>query len=170
MAKPLRNNVGITLFNSDGLILLARRFKDDGPEIIQPGFEWQMPQGGIHENEKPHEAALRELYEETGVSTTLYLGETEWLTYEFPPYYGPTDHRLAKFRGQSQKWFAFRFLGCDDEIDVHGVRSGQQPEFDQWRWEKLDLVPDLVVPFKKETYLQVVKAFSGFAGGMSSLR
>ena len=116
--KPYRPNVGIALFNARGRVLIARRFKDDGPEIILPGFEWQMPQGGIDPNEDPRPAAQRELYEETGVTSVDYLGETpDWLTYEFPPYHGP-PHRLAVFRGQRQKWFAFRFTGDEREIVV----------------------------------------------------
>ena len=109
--KPYRPNVGIALFNAHGRVLIARRFQDDGPEIIMPGLEWQMPQGGIDPDEDPRPAAMRELYEETGVTSVEYLGETpDWMTYEFPPYDGP-PHRLAKFRGQRQKWFAFRFRG-----------------------------------------------------------
>src|SRR5579864_6799867 len=108
--KPYRANAGIALFNAAGLVLIGRRFRDDGPEIILPGLEWQMPQGGIDPDEDPRAAMMRELWEETGVSSAGYLGETGWLTYEFPPYAGPA-HRLAKFRGQRQKWFALRFKG-----------------------------------------------------------
>jgi putative (di)nucleoside polyphosphate hydrolase len=84
--KPYRPNVGIALFNNDGRVLIARRIRDDGPEVIYPGAEWQMPQGGIDAAEDPRAAALRELFEETGVMSADYLGETDWLTYEFPPY------------------------------------------------------------------------------------
>ena len=110
--KPYRPNVGIALFNASGQVLIGRRFRDDGPEIILPGLEWQMPQGGIDADENPRDAVMRELWEETGVVSANYLGETDWLTYEFPPYDGP-PHRLAKFRGQRQKWFALRFTGDD---------------------------------------------------------
>src|SRR5687767_14155474 len=97
---PYRSNTGIALFNGEGRVLIAHRFRDDGPEIIMPGFEWQMPQGGIDPGEDPLPAARRELYEETGVTSTDYLGETtEWLAYDFPPYAGP-PHALARFRGQ----------------------------------------------------------------------
>lgn len=161
--KPLRDNVGIALFDASGLVLIARRFADDGPEIILNGFEWQMPQGGVAPHEHPLEAAKRELLEETGVSSAHYLAETEWLTYEFPPYHGGADHRLAKFRGQRQKWFAFRFDGHDGEIDVTLSRNGEAPEFDTWRWEKLERLPELVVPFKQHVYHAVVREFSPFA-------
>ena len=96
--KPYRPNVGIALFNASGQVLIGRRFRDDGPEIILPGLEWQMPQGGINADENPRDAMMRELWEETGVLNATYLGETEWLTYEFPPYTGPSSHRLAKFQ------------------------------------------------------------------------
>jgi putative (di)nucleoside polyphosphate hydrolase len=161
--KPLRDNVGIALFNATGRVLIARRFADDGPEIIQKGYEWQMPQGGIGPGERPLDAALRELHEETAVTDTDYLAETDWLDYEFPPYSGAADHRLAQFRGQRQKWFAFRLTGADDEIDVTISHSGEPPEFDAWRWERLDRLPGLVVPFKREVYRQVARAFSSFA-------
>jgi putative (di)nucleoside polyphosphate hydrolase len=163
MGKPFRNNVGISLFNASGRVLLARRFANDGPEIVEPGFEWQMPQGGIDEGEEAFAAARRELFEETGVTSAQVLGETDWMTYDFPPYAGSPDHRLAKYRGQKQKWFAFRFSGANHEIDVTAVRDGQQPEFDNWRWERLTLLPQLVVPFKRDVYTQVARAFSSFA-------
>ena len=160
--KPYRPNVGIALFNPQGLVLIGRRFRDDGPEIVLPGLEWQTPQGGIDPEENPRDAVMRELWEETGVTRADYLGETDWMTYEFPPYDGPQSHRLAKFRGQRQKWFALRFTGSDDEIDPLAVRNGQPAEFDQWRWERLDRVADLVVPFRREVYLHVAERFGDF--------
>jgi putative (di)nucleoside polyphosphate hydrolase len=165
---PYRANVGIALFNRDGRVLIARRFQDDGPEVIYPGLEWQMPQGGIDPNEDPRPAAQRELYEETGVTSVQYLGETpDWLTYDFPPYDGP-PHRLGVFRGQRQKWFAFRFLGDESEITVVDIRNDQPVEFDAWRWEPLANVPALVVPFRRAIYETVAKAFARFAAGRSA--
>jgi len=161
--KPYRPNVGIALFNANGQVLIGRRFRDDGPEIILPGLEWQMPQGGIDADEKPRDAVMRELWEETGAVSAEYLGETGWMTYEFPPYDGPPSHRLAKFRGQRQKWFALRFTGRDDEIDPLTPRNGQPAEFDQWRWERLDRVADLVVPFRRDVYRTVAQLFAKFA-------
>jgi putative (di)nucleoside polyphosphate hydrolase len=161
-AKPYRPNVGIALFNAEGRVLIARRFKDDGPETILPGLEWQMPQGGIDAEEDPRKAALRELWEETGIVSAEYLSETHWLTYEFPPYDGPA-HRLAVFRGQRQKWFAMRFTGEESEIDPLTPRNGQPAEFDAWRWERLDRIADLVVPFRREVYLTVAREFARFA-------
>ena len=135
--KPYRPNVGIALFNADGRVLIGRRFRDDGPEIILPGLEWQMPQGGVDEGEDHRAAAFRELWEETSVKSADYLGETDWHTYEFPPYDGP-PHRLGKFGGQRQKWLALRFTGNETEIDPLTPRNGQPAEFDAWRWERLD--------------------------------
>jgi len=160
--KPYRPNVGIALFNAAGRVLIGHRFKHDGPEYILPGFEWQMPQGGIDPDEDPRPAAARELYEETGVTSVAYLGETaDWLTYDFPPYDGP-PHRLAKFRGQRQKWFAFRFVGDEREIAVADWRNGQEPEFDAWRWEPLDNVAALIVPFRRAVYQAVAREFARF--------
>lgn len=160
--KPYRPNVGIALFNQDGRVLIGRRFRDDGPEIILPGLEWQMPQGGVDEGEDHRAAAFRELWEETSVKNADYLAETDWLAYEFPPYDGPS-HRLAKFRGQRQKWCALRFTGIETEIDPLTPRNGQPAEFDAWRWERLDRVAGLVVPFRREVYRAVAQSFARFA-------
>ena len=161
--KPYRQNVGIALFNRDGHVLIARRLRNDGPEIILPGHEWQMPQGGVDPGEDTLAAARRELWEETAVVNAIHLGETEgWMTYEFPAYDGPW-HRLCAFRGQRQRWYAFRFAGNDSEIDVTRGEGGADPEFSAWRWERLDKVASLVVPFKQSVYAQVASAFLAFA-------
>ena len=159
--KPYRPNVGIALLNADGLVLIGRRFRDDGPEIIFPGLEWQMPQGGVDPGEDLRAAAFRELWEETSVTSADYLGETDWLTYEFPPYDGP-PHRLSIFRGQRQKWFALRFTGKESEIDPLTPRNAQPAEFDAWRWERLDRVADLVVPFRRDVYREVARTFAAY--------
>jgi putative (di)nucleoside polyphosphate hydrolase len=165
-AEPLyRPNVGIALFNREGLVLIARRLRDDGPEIIAPGHEWQMPQGGIDPGEDLLAAAKRELWEETSVTSAEVLGQTsEWVSYDFPPYAGP-PHRLSPFRGQRQQWVAFRFTGEESGIDVAGIRGGADPEFSEWRWESVLRLPELVVPFKRAVYEHVGRAFQSFASG-----
>jgi len=161
---PYRRNVGIALFNRAGRVLIACRLRDDGPEVILPGCEWQMPQGGVDAREDALAAARRELWEETAVTSAEHLGETEgWVTYDFPPYAGPW-HRLCAYRGQRQRWYAFRFTGADTEIDVTRGEGGADPEFSSWRWERLDKVAELVVPFKRAIYAQVADVFRAFAG------
>ena len=162
--RPYRPNVGIALFNRQGLVLIARRTGDDGPETILPGHEWQMPQGGIDPGEDPETAARRELQEETGVTSVALLGRMpEWLAYEFPPYAGP-PHRLAAYRGQRQLWFAMRFLGEESEIDITRAPPDEDPEFCAWRWERLEALPALVVPFKAPIYARVAAAFASCQG------
>lgn len=159
-----RPNVGIALFNAQGRVLIARRIGDDGPEVIYPGFEWQMPQGGADPGEAPEMAARRELFEETGVTSVQLLGRLQRpVAYDWPPYHGP-PHRLGRWRGQSQIWFAFRFTGCDSEIDLDSPRLGEAAEFDAWRWEQLSVLPGMVVPYKREVYSAVVAGFAPFAG------
>jgi putative (di)nucleoside polyphosphate hydrolase len=123
-------------------------------------FAWQMPQGGIDEGETPRQAAIRELFEETNVSSAALLAEAPgWFSYDLPR--GPRGMRWqGRWRGQAQKWFAFRFEGDDSEIDIARPGGGKhKPEFDAWRWEKVAALPDLVVPFKQPVYRDVVAAF-----------
>lgn len=158
-----RPNVGIALFNREGLVFIARRIGDDGPEIILPGHEWQMPQGGVDAAEDQESAARRELWEETGVRSATLLGTlSARLRYEFPPYEG-VGHKLSPFVGQEQLWFALRFVGEADEIDIASPRNGEEPEFSDWRWERLESVPALVVPFKRAIYDRVAEEFRPFA-------
>ena len=157
-----RPNVGVALFNAAGLVFAGRSFSA-GPEIILPGFEWQMPQGGIDPGEDIVAAAKRELAEETAITSVSLLSVTEeWWRYDFPPYDGP-PHRLSIFRGQRQKWFALRFTGDERAIDPLSPRNGQPPEFDTWRWERLDRIAALVVPFRRDIYTAVAAEFAPFA-------
>ena len=105
---------------------------------------------------------MRELWEETGAVSAEYLGETDWPTYEFPPYDGPATHRLAQFRGQRQKWFALRFAGRDDEIDPLTPRNGQPAEFDHGDGNGSTALR-IFVPFRHDVYRTVAQAFAEFA-------
>lgn len=164
-SMPYRPCVGVTLFNDKGLVFIARRRPDKGPEYRDAVYEWQMPQGGIDPGEDPYPAALRELYEETNIRSTKLLAEApDWYKYDLPP---ETMGRALKgrYRGQTQKWFALRFTGDESEIDVLAPGGGvHKPEFIDWRWEKLETLPSLIVPFKRGVYESVVRAFSGLAG------
>jgi putative (di)nucleoside polyphosphate hydrolase len=125
-----------------------------------------MPQGGLDEGEDPYEAALRELYEETSVTEASLIREApDWLTYDLPPDLVGKSWK-GRYRGQKQKWFALRFEGKDDEIDVlHPGGGKHKAEFSSWRWEKLDRLPGLIVPFKRAVYEEVVKAFRDITKG-----
>lgn len=149
-----RPNVGIVVFCPRGRVWLGRRANTSGPH------NWQFPQGGVDEGEDLEEAARRELLEETGVSSVQLLDRTEdWIVYDFPT--GWTGSKAMKgWKGQKQVWFAYRFTGLDEEINL-GLH--QPPEFDAWRWAGLHETPDLVIPFKRATYEHVAQAFAPYA-------
>lgn len=155
--------VGLALFNRDGRVFLGRRANRSQREHVAPGHEWQMPQGGIDRGEQPLQAAYRELREETNVSSVSLLAEApDWLSYDLPHEIGKEAWR-GRYRGQSQKWFAFRFEGEEDEIDIANPAGGHKAEFDSWRWAPLADAPELIIPFKREVYREVVRLFAGFA-------
>ena len=149
-----RAGVGIMLLNGDGNVFVGRR-------IGMPAglAAWQMPQGGIDPGETPRQAALRELTEEIGTGKAEILAETRgWLHYELPDevrsQFG--GWWVGKYRGQRQKWFAMRFLGRDADIDPAAT---PHPEFDAWEWVAPTRLPELIVPFKRQLYLDVLDQF-----------
>jgi putative (di)nucleoside polyphosphate hydrolase len=165
---PYRPCAGMCVINRKGLVFIGRRA--DGPEHVDETHVWQMPQGGIDKDEDPYKAALRELYEETNIKSVVKLGEIkEWLTYDIPREI--VGHAWGgKYRGQKQKWYAFRFTGKDSEIDIKNPGGGHDPEFIDWRWEPMQNLPELVVPFKRQIYERVVKEFSKFAKALPARR
>lgn len=147
---PYRPCVGVVLINPQGRIFAGQR-------LDSTVAAWQMPQGGIDPDEKPRQAALRELWEETGVTEDLveFLAKTEdWVTYDLP------SDLLGKvwggrYRGQRQKWFLYRFLGRDDQVNI----ATAHPEFSRWRWIGAEEMLGAIVPFKRKVYEEVVAAF-----------
>jgi putative (di)nucleoside polyphosphate hydrolase len=155
--------VGLALFNAEGLVFIGRRANKKQPEHVAPGHEWQMPQGGIDAGEAPLQAAQRELQEETNVTSAVLLAEAPlWLSYDLPASIGKQAWK-GRWRGQAQKWFAFRLTGPDDEINVLNPAGGHKAEFDAWRWARLDETPALIIPFKRDVYREVATLFAPFA-------
>jgi putative (di)nucleoside polyphosphate hydrolase len=153
-----RANVGLALFHKTGLVFLGKRTGAGGPH------QWQMPQGGVDPGEAVRDAAFRELEEEVGVPPRLaeILEETpDWLYYDFPAAMRRESGPRGAYLGQRQKWFAFRFKGRDSDIrlDVH------TPEFNDWRWARLEETPGLVIPFKRPVYQEVAQRFARFSAG-----
>lgn len=160
--RAYRRCVGLAVFNRDGLVFLGRRRA--GVESGHAPEAWQLPQGGIDPGESPLAAAKRELYEETSIRSVALMGEApDWLCYDLPAPLAGKAWR-GRYRGQTQKWFAFRFQGDEAEINVSKPGGGaHKPEFSDWRWERLERIPALIVPFKRAVYEQVVTAFSSLA-------
>ncbi len=156
-----RPNVGLAMFSRAGHVFVGRRINGRG------AFQWQMPQGGIDAGESPQIAALRELEEEIGVPGKLVdvIDETgDWLYYDFPP---DLKRKLpGPYLGQRQKWFAFRFRGSDSDVRL----DRHTPEFDAWRWARLEETPSLIVPFKRPVYERVAQLFSRWSEPLASTR
>jgi putative (di)nucleoside polyphosphate hydrolase len=148
-APRYRSAIGIMLLNPQGEVLVARR-------IGMPNMPaWQMPQGGIDPGESPSEAALRELKEEIGTNSAEIIAESRgWLQYDLPPELAGTIWG-GRYRGQRQKWFVMRFTGSDGDIDL----ATEHPEFDAWRWVAPQQLPELIVPFKRQLYFDVLSEF-----------
>lgn len=146
---PYRKGVGIMLLDRGGRVFVARR-------IDMPSAAWQMPQGGIDAGETPLEAAWREMLEEIGTDRAELIAESRrWLRYDLPAELAAQLWR-GRFRGQEQKWFAFRFTGTDADIDI---TRHKHPEFSDWRWAAMAELPDLIVPFKRQLYADLVIEF-----------
>tara|TARA_B100001939_G_scaffold347147_1_gene367865 strand:+ start:2730 stop:3275 length:546 start_codon:yes stop_codon:yes gene_type:complete len=146
---PYRPCTGIMLLNPEGKVFVGRR-------IDTVAEAWQMPQGGIDEGEEPKDAALRELEEEIGTCKAEIIDEIpEWLYYDLP------EHLIGKvwkgrYRGQKMKWFALRFLGRDEDINL----ETDHQEFNQWKWVDMHRLPDMIVPFKRDLYRTLVARFN----------
>jgi putative (di)nucleoside polyphosphate hydrolase len=151
-ALPYRAGIGLMLFNRAGHVFVARR-------IDMQSNAWQMPQGGIDAGETPRAAALRELKEEVGTDKAKIVAESRgWYRYDLPPelqgwVWG------GRYRGQRQRWFALRFYGGDDDIDIHTKHA----EFSAWRWTPIATLPRLIVPFKRDLYVALIDEFGHLA-------
>ncbi len=148
---PYRPCVGIMLLNADNQVFVAKR-------IDTVAEAWQMPQGGVDEGEDIRTAALREMEEEIGTNNASFIAEShEWLDYDLP------EHLIGKlwkgkYRGQTQKWFLMRYNGEDTDINI----ETEHPEFCEWKWADPQTLPDIIVPFKKQLYTNVLKEFSPY--------
>jgi len=157
---PYRRGVGALLFRPDGRVFVARR-------IDTPGDAWQLPQGGIDEDEKPRQAVLRELKEETGTDRAEIIARSQdWYRYDLPE---ALRGRVwgGKYRGQKQRWFALRFLGRDADIDL---AADGHPEFDAWQWVDLAALPGFAVDFKQALYRDLVTEFAPVAALLAAGR
>ena len=147
--RPYRPCVGIVLINKDNNVFVGQRI-DNTVEA------WQMPQGGIDDGETPLDAGFREMLEEIGTNNAEMLAEhADWLDYDIPV---TLADRLwqGQFRGQTQKWIAFRYLGEDADINI----QTQEPEFRTWKWAEPEALPNLAVPFKRDVYQNILEEFS----------
>ncbi len=145
-----RRGVGVMLLNTEGLVWVGRR-------IDYTDEAWQMPQGGMDKGEQPWDTALRELEEETGIPPHLVerIAECpERLRYDLPPELRSSLWK-GKWKGQLQDWYLCRFLGDDRDINI----ATKHPEFNDWKWVEPGLLPDLIVPFKRDLYRDLLRHF-----------
>ena len=150
MTLPYRPCVGIMLLNQSDEVFVARRIDNMLSEA------WQMPQGGIDEGESPRETAMRELMEEIGTNKATIIAESnDWMRYDLP------DDLISKvwggrYRGQEQKWFLMRFEGTHEDINI----DTPDPEFQEWKWVQAHVLPDIIVPFKRQLYIDILEVFA----------
>ncbi|MBL4767130.1 MAG: RNA pyrophosphohydrolase [Rhodobacteraceae bacterium] len=150
-ALPYRPCVGLMLINGVGDVFVGQR-NDRNSDA------WQMPQGGVDKGETPRDAALRELLEETGITSNLVtiIGETKgWLPYDLPHDIVPRIWK-GRYRGQEQKWYLMRFSGTDAQVNI----ETEHPEFSRWRWQPVDQLVANIVPFKREVYARILAELS----------
>ena len=147
---PYRKGVGMMVFNDDKKIFVGKR--------IDNQKAWQMPQGGVDENEDCFSAARRELYEETGIQSIRIIEKSkEKYIYDLPKYLLGKIWK-GKYKGQRQRWFLIKFLGPDSEINLNQKFA----EFNEWKWVDIDELPKIIVTFKKKLYLSLIKEFYDF--------
>ena len=149
MTNKYRKCVGMMILNTHKEILVGRR-------LDHPSGYWQMPQGGIDDNENPKEAVWREMLEEIGTNKAeLIKISNQWINYDIPSETLRTLPWGDIYIGQTQKWFAFDFLGEDDDINV----GTDNPEFSEWKWSRMDSIVDSIVPFKRDVYAKILEEF-----------
>lgn len=155
---PYRPCAGAMLVNAEKRVFVAKR-------IDTPGDAWQMPQGGIDEEEDPTKAVIRELMEEIGTDKVEILAESpKWREYDLP------DELIGKiwggkYRGQRQKWFLLLFRGTDEDIDIE---AHNPPEFNDWKWVEIEETVNLIVPFKRQLYADIVAEFQPLVENLSN--
>lgn len=160
---PYRPCVGAMVLNANGLVWVGHRIPEKKSEMAGADQLWQMPQGGIDAGEEPLATARRELFEETGMESLELLAEApDWIVYDLPPELVGVAWK-GKFRGQRQKWFAFRFHGDESEIRINPPPEGHSPEFDRWAWRPMGDLTGLIVPFKRKVYDEVIRIFGHLA-------
>ena len=149
MAYKYRRCVGMMIMNNEKKILVGKR-------LDHPSGYWQMPQGGIDNNENPEEAVWREMMEEIGTNKAKLIKiSNQWINYDIPSETLKTLPWGHKYIGQTQKWFAFQFTGEESDINVGTVN----PEFSEWKWTKINLIVDEIVPFKRDVYTAILEEF-----------
>ena len=143
---PLRVGVGAIVLNNENKVFVGKRI--DNPENY-----WQMPQGGINDNEDFFDAAKRELEEETSIKNIKLIKEINgWLAYDLPASLLGKIWK-GKYKGQKQKWFIMKFVGKEEEINI----NTKNPEFLDWKWLEFNKLPDVAVNFKKNIYNEIKK-------------